>query len=281
MSAPPWADSASAGAVTNSEVATASTATSSRRFMASPRVVARNVNVRSGSPAATHPGKNRRRFGTEANHIVLVRASAGSGQDGQNGHGHNARDANGTPYTRPMSDVLEFFTELAAIPSPPGEERAVADRVSTYLEALALEVDEDDAGLGSAPTPATCSPGCPRPRRTAASRSSSAHISTRFRPPRRSSPSSRTAWCETPAGRSSARTTRPPSPRCSRPARRILAENRPHAGIELLFAEGGRAPGPRHSTRRACRQTRDSSSTREHQSAKSFSALRTRVRSRW
>ena len=45
-----------------------------------------------------------------------------------------------------MSDVLELFTELAAIPSPPGQERAVADRVSTYLAGLALEVDEDDAG---------------------------------------------------------------------------------------------------------------------------------------
>ena len=43
-------------------------------------------------------------------------------------------------------DVLTLFTELAAIPSPPGEERAVADRVRSYLEALGLEVSEDDAG---------------------------------------------------------------------------------------------------------------------------------------
>jgi tripeptide aminopeptidase len=43
-------------------------------------------------------------------------------------------------------DVLTLFTELAAIPSPPGEERAVADRVRAYLEELGLEVDEDDAG---------------------------------------------------------------------------------------------------------------------------------------
>ena len=43
-------------------------------------------------------------------------------------------------------DVLTLFTELAAIPSPPGEERAVADRVRSYLEELGLEVDEDDAG---------------------------------------------------------------------------------------------------------------------------------------
>ena len=43
-------------------------------------------------------------------------------------------------------DVLTLFTELAAIPSPPGEEREVADRVRSYLEDLGLEVSEDDAG---------------------------------------------------------------------------------------------------------------------------------------
>jgi tripeptide aminopeptidase len=43
-------------------------------------------------------------------------------------------------------DVLALFVELAALPSPPGEERAVADRVLDYLSALGLEVDEDDAG---------------------------------------------------------------------------------------------------------------------------------------
>jgi tripeptide aminopeptidase len=43
-------------------------------------------------------------------------------------------------------DVLALFVELAALPSPPGEERAVADRVLDYLGALGLEADEDDAG---------------------------------------------------------------------------------------------------------------------------------------
>ena len=44
-----------------------------------------------------------------------------------------------------MSDVLDLFVELAAIPSPPGEERAVADRVAGYMRDLGLPVDEDDA----------------------------------------------------------------------------------------------------------------------------------------
>ena len=43
-------------------------------------------------------------------------------------------------------DVLSLFLELAVLPSPSGEERAVADRVLDYLHALGLDVDEDDAG---------------------------------------------------------------------------------------------------------------------------------------
>ncbi len=43
-------------------------------------------------------------------------------------------------------DVLSLFLELAALPSPPGEERAVADRVIDYMRALGVEPDEDDAG---------------------------------------------------------------------------------------------------------------------------------------
>jgi len=45
-----------------------------------------------------------------------------------------------------VSDVLDLFLELAAIPSPPGEERAVADRVLAELHDLGLEPWEDDAG---------------------------------------------------------------------------------------------------------------------------------------
>ena len=42
--------------------------------------------------------------------------------------------------------MLSLFLELAALPSPSGEERAVADRVLDYLRALGLEAEEDDAG---------------------------------------------------------------------------------------------------------------------------------------
>jgi tripeptide aminopeptidase len=43
-------------------------------------------------------------------------------------------------------EVVDLFTELAAVPSPPGEERAVADLVLRYLRDCGLEVDEDGSG---------------------------------------------------------------------------------------------------------------------------------------
>ena len=46
----------------------------------------------------------------------------------------------------PGDDVVALFTELAAIPSPPGDERAVADAVVAYLRDLGLRPEEDDAG---------------------------------------------------------------------------------------------------------------------------------------
>jgi tripeptide aminopeptidase len=44
------------------------------------------------------------------------------------------------------SPVVDLFLELAAIPSPPGEERPVADVVLRYLRDCGLGPDEDDAG---------------------------------------------------------------------------------------------------------------------------------------
>jgi tripeptide aminopeptidase len=44
------------------------------------------------------------------------------------------------------SSILGLFLELCRIASPPGEERAVADRVVAELRGLGLDVEEDDAG---------------------------------------------------------------------------------------------------------------------------------------
>lgn len=43
-------------------------------------------------------------------------------------------------------DLLTFFLELCAIPSPPGNERRVADRVLDYVRGIGLDAIEDDAG---------------------------------------------------------------------------------------------------------------------------------------
>ncbi len=43
------------------------------------------------------------------------------------------------------SPLVDLFLELCALPSPSGSERAVADRVSAYLDDLGLQWDEDDA----------------------------------------------------------------------------------------------------------------------------------------
>ncbi len=55
---------------------------------------------------------------------------------------------------RPASEVErrrlnELFAELCGLPSPSHRERAVADRVRSELEALGLEVAEDDAGAST------------------------------------------------------------------------------------------------------------------------------------
>jgi tripeptide aminopeptidase len=46
----------------------------------------------------------------------------------------------------PEASAVDLFLELAALPSPPGREREVADRVHAFLTELGLEADEDAAG---------------------------------------------------------------------------------------------------------------------------------------
>jgi tripeptide aminopeptidase len=60
-----------------------------------------------------------------------------------------------SPLTSPLVDL---FLELCAMPSPPGEERDVADRVTRELDRLGLEWHEDGAGtrLGSSTGNVVC-----------------------------------------------------------------------------------------------------------------------------
>src|SRR3954452_22184045 len=132
-----------------------------------------------------------------------------------------------------MSEVVPLFTELAALRSPPGEEREVADRVAAYLRDLALEVDEDDAGAQVG--------------------SNAGNLYTRVEPTAEGEPLFFCAHLDTvpPDGplepveedgviRNGGGTILGADNKSAvaamiEGARRVLEEGRPHAGIELLF----------------------------------------------
>jgi tripeptide aminopeptidase len=134
------------------------------------------------------------------------------------------------PLTSPL---LDFFLELCAIPSPSGHERAVVDKVRNCLEGLGLAVEEDDAGerLGGnagnlySRLPATAS-GLPI--------FLCAHTDT-VPPEAPIEP-----VVEDGVVRNAARTILGSDNKAAvvvmlEAARQILAEGRPHAGVELVF----------------------------------------------
>ena len=132
-----------------------------------------------------------------------------------------------------QSPVLSLFLELAAIPSPPGEERAVADAVLRYLREVGLEPDEDDCGPSIGST--------------------MGNVYARLEPTTEGTPLFFCAHLDTvpPSGpmqpfvddgvvRNAGGTILGADNKSAVVAmlegvRRVLAENRPHAGIELLF----------------------------------------------
>jgi len=133
-----------------------------------------------------------------------------------------------------VPEVLDLFTELAAIPSPSGEERAVADVVAAYMRDCALDVEEDDAGEKIDAT--------------------AGNLYARLEPTAEGTPIFLCAHLDTvpPTGRiqpvvdddglvrNAAGTILGADNKASvavmlEAARRVLSERRPHAGIELLF----------------------------------------------
>src|SRR6266542_1581631 len=131
------------------------------------------------------------------------------------------------------SEALDLFTELAALPSPPGQERAVADVVAAYLRDLGLDADEDDAG--------------------ATVDSTIVNIFSRVEPTAEGTPIFLCAHLDTvpPQGsiepvvdegvvRNAGGTILGADNKSAvavmlEATRRVLSENRPHAGIELVF----------------------------------------------
>ena len=132
-------------------------------------------------------------------------------------------------------DVLGLFTELAAIPSPPGSEREVADRVLAYLEDLGLEVAEDDAGarIGANSGNLLC-------RLEPTSENGGlpiflcAHMDT-VQPTGPLEPVVEDGVVRNAGGTILGADNKAAVAAMLEAARLILSENRPHAGIELLF----------------------------------------------
>ena len=131
------------------------------------------------------------------------------------------------------SEVLDLFTELAAIPSPPGEERAVADAVTAYLRDLGLAFEEDDAG---SKVDSTMGNIFTRVDATAEGTPIflCAHLDT-VPPEGAIEPIVEDGVVRNAGGTILGADNKSAVAAMLDATRRVLAENRPHAGIELLF----------------------------------------------
>jgi tripeptide aminopeptidase len=124
-----------------------------------------------------------------------------------------------------VSEAVDLFLELAAIPSPPGEERAVADVVLRYLRELGLEPDEDDFGN----VYASLEPSAEGTPLFFCAHLDTVPLSGELRPVVEDGVI-RNAGGTILGGDNKAAVTQ-----MLEGVRRVLVENVPHAGIELLF----------------------------------------------
>ena len=129
--------------------------------------------------------------------------------------------------------MLDLFLELAALRSPPGEEREVADVVVAYVRDLGLDVDEDGAGgeVGS-----TIGNLFTRLEATADGIPIflCAHLDT-VPPDGQLEPVVDDGVVRNAGGTILGADDKSAVAVMLEAARRVRAENRPHAGIELLF----------------------------------------------
>jgi tripeptide aminopeptidase len=130
--------------------------------------------------------------------------------------------------------VLDLFLELAAIPSPPGEERAVADRVSAELRSLGLRVEEDGAGarIGSSAGNLLCS--LERTAEGGVPIFLCAHLDT-VSPSGRLEPVVEDGIVRNAGGTILGADDKSAIAAMIEAACRLLREGRPHAGVELVF----------------------------------------------
>ena len=132
-----------------------------------------------------------------------------------------------------LPDVANLFVELAAISSPPGAERPVADVVTRYLRDLGLDVDEDDAGarIDASAGNLYC--------RVKGTRAGTplffcAHLDT-VPPEGPIQPVVDDGVVRNAGGTILGADNKSAVAAMLEATRRVLGENRPHAGVELLF----------------------------------------------
>jgi tripeptide aminopeptidase len=132
-----------------------------------------------------------------------------------------------------LPGVAQLFVELARVPSPPGQERAVADRVVEYLRELALPLDEDDAGarIDSTIGNLLCQI---EPTGEGAPLFFCAHLDT-VPPEGPIEPVLEDGVIRNAGGTILGADNKAAVAAMLEATRRVVAENRPHGGIELLF----------------------------------------------
>jgi tripeptide aminopeptidase len=132
-----------------------------------------------------------------------------------------------------LPEVAELFLELVRVPSPSGEERVVADQVIEYLHALALPVDEDDVGtrIDSTIGNLLCRIA---PNGEGAPLFFCAHLDT-VPPEGPINPVVEDGVVRNGGGTILGADNKAAVAAMLEATRRIVAENRPHGGIELLF----------------------------------------------
>jgi tripeptide aminopeptidase len=124
-----------------------------------------------------------------------------------------------------VSEAVDLFLELAALSTPPGDEQAAADVVLRYLSDLGLEADEDAFGNVYAHIEPTAD-GTPL--------FFCAHLDT-VPPAGELRPVVEDGVIHNAAGTILGGDNKAAVVQMLEGARRVLIENRPHAGIELLF----------------------------------------------
>jgi tripeptide aminopeptidase len=132
-----------------------------------------------------------------------------------------------------VSEVVDLFLELTAIPSPSGEERGVADVVLRYLRGLGLEPDEDACGaqIGSS---AGNVYACLEPTAEGTPLFLCAHLDT-VPPDGPLEPVVEDGVLRNAGGTIVGADNKAAVAAMLEGARRVLAENLPHAGIELVL----------------------------------------------